>query len=59
MAHVPYKGTAPAYNDLIPGRVAVMIDGAAAALPRIQSGLVVPLGVTSAKRITILPEVPP
>ncbi len=58
MTHVPYKGTAPAYNDLIPGRVAVMIDGAAAALPRIQSGLVNPLGVTSAKRIAILPDVP-
>ncbi len=58
MTHVPYKGTAPAYNDLIPGRVAVMIDGAAAALPRIQSGLVTPLGVTSAKRIAILPDVP-
>ena len=58
MTHVPYKGTAPAYNDLIPGRVAVMIDGAAAALPRIQSGLVVALGVTSAKRIAILPDVP-
>jgi tripartite-type tricarboxylate transporter receptor subunit TctC len=58
MTHVPYKGTAPAYNDLIPGRVAVMIDGAAAVLPRIQSGLVVPLGVTSAKRIHILPDVP-
>ena len=58
MTHVPYKGTAPAYNDLIPGRVAVMIDGAAATLPRIQSGLVVPLGVTSAKRIAILPDVP-
>ncbi len=58
MTHVPYKGTAPAYNDLIPGRVAVMIDGAAAALPRIQTGLVTPLGVTSAKRIAILPDVP-
>lgn len=58
MTHVPYKGTAPAYNDLIPGRVAVMIDGAAATLPRIQSGLVVPLGVTSAQRIAILPDVP-
>lgn len=58
MTHIPYKGTAPAYNDLIPGRVAVMIDGAAATLPRIQSGLVVPLGVTSAKRIAILPDVP-
>lgn len=58
MIHVPYKGTAPAYNDLIPGRVAVMIDGAAAALPRIKSGQVVALGVTSAKRLGILPEVP-
>lgn len=58
MTHVPYKGTAPAYNDLIPGRVAVMIDGAAATLPRIQSGLVVPLGITSAQRIAILPDVP-
>jgi tripartite-type tricarboxylate transporter receptor subunit TctC len=58
MVHVPYKGTAPAYNDLIPGRVAVMIDGAAAALPRIKAGQVVALGVTSAKRIAILPDVP-
>ncbi|MEK7948339.1 tripartite tricarboxylate transporter substrate binding protein [Pigmentiphaga sp. YJ18] len=58
MAHVPYKGTAPAYNDLIPGRVAVMIDGVGAALPRIQSGQVRALGVTSPEPVDVLPGVP-
>jgi len=58
MAHVPYKGTAPAYNDLIPGRVAVMVDGVGAALPRIQSGQVRALGVTSPEPVDVLPGVP-
>jgi len=58
MIHVPYKGTAPAYNDLIPGRIAVMIDGAAAALPRIKAGQVTALGITTKQRIAILPDVP-
>jgi tripartite-type tricarboxylate transporter receptor subunit TctC len=58
MTHVPYKGTAPAYTDLIPGRVAVMIDGVGAALPRISSGQVRALGVTSPARVPVLPDVP-
>jgi len=58
LTHVPYKGTAPAYSDLIPGRVAVMVDGVGAALPRIQSGQVRALGVTSPQRVPVLPDVP-
>lgn len=58
LAHVPYRGTAPAYADLLPGRVLLMVDGIGAALPRIQAGQVRALGVTSAQRVEVLPEVP-
>jgi tripartite-type tricarboxylate transporter receptor subunit TctC len=58
ITHVPYKGTAPAYTDLIPGRVAVMVDGVGAALPRIKSGQVRALGVTSPTRVPVLADVP-
>jgi tripartite-type tricarboxylate transporter receptor subunit TctC len=58
MTHVPYKGTSGAMVDLLAGRISMSIDAPAAYLEYIRSGQVRPLGVTSLKRMAILPEVP-
>jgi tripartite-type tricarboxylate transporter receptor subunit TctC len=58
IVHVPYKGSAPAETDLMGGSVQMMFDTIASALPGIQSGLVRPLAVTTAKRSSALPNVP-
>jgi tripartite-type tricarboxylate transporter receptor subunit TctC len=58
LVHVPYKGTAPALNDLVGGQVDLMFCDIAAALPHIRSGKLRALGVGSAKRIAGLPDVP-
>jgi tripartite-type tricarboxylate transporter receptor subunit TctC len=57
MVHVPYRGAAPAMNDLIPGRVHLLFSGGAT-LDNARSGQVQVLGYTGAKRATIAPEVP-
>ncbi|MDP1692020.1 MAG: tripartite tricarboxylate transporter substrate binding protein [Burkholderiaceae bacterium] len=57
--HVPYKGTAPANQDLMGGHVSLQFDGVTAALPMLRSGRVVGLGVTSAKRVGAAPDLPP
>ncbi|MFO1310444.1 MAG: tripartite tricarboxylate transporter substrate binding protein [Burkholderiales bacterium] len=56
--HVPYKGTPPALNDLIGGRVQAMFDGVVTSLPQIKAGKVKPLAVASNTRSPLLPEVP-
>jgi tripartite-type tricarboxylate transporter receptor subunit TctC len=58
ITHIPYKGAGPALNDLVGGQVGVMFDILGSSLPHIQSGKLVPLAVTSAKRSTQLPNVP-
>jgi len=58
MVHIPYKGAAPAAADLLAGRVQLMFDNLASALPRIKSGQVRALAVTTTKRASALPEVP-
>lgn len=58
MLHVPYKGAAPAMVDLLGGRVDLMFDFLSPALPRIQANQLRALGVTSATRSPLLPEVP-
>ena len=57
MVHVPYRGAAPAMNDLIPGRVHLLFSGGAT-LDNARSGQVQVLGYTGAKRTPIAPEVP-
>ncbi|MGO4393388.1 tripartite tricarboxylate transporter substrate binding protein [Variovorax sp. M-6] len=56
LVHVPYKGSAPAHQDLLAGRVPIMFDNGV--LQHIKAGKVVALGVTSAKRVPWLPDVP-
>lgn len=56
--HVPYRGIAPAFNDLLGGQTQAMFPGLAAALPHIRSGRVKPLAVTGLQRHPSLPEVP-
>lgn len=58
MVHVPYQGLPPALIDLIAGQIAVMFPTIPVAMPHMTSGKVRPLGVTSAKRFALLPELP-
>ena len=50
MVHIPYRGVAPAFTDLIGGQTQAMFPGLAAAIPHIRSGRVRPLAVTGLKR---------
>ena len=58
MLHVPYKGAAPAINDLLGGQVNVYFDQVASSLPFIKSGKLVALAVTWNTRLDSLPNVP-
>lgn len=58
LTHVPYKGAGPALNDLIGGHVDMYFPGMPAAMPLLKSGLVKVLGVSSAKRSGIAPDMP-
>lgn len=58
LLHVPYKGSAPAVNDLLGGQIAVMFDNLPSALQHIKAGKLRALAVTSAKRSPELPDVP-
>jgi tripartite-type tricarboxylate transporter receptor subunit TctC len=57
--HVPYRGGAPALLDLQAGRIQAMFAAVQEALPSVQSGRSRALAVTSARRIALLPDVPP
>lgn len=56
--HVPYRGAAPAYTDVISGQVPVFFDNLASALGQIKGGSVRALAVTSKARSPLLPDVP-
>jgi len=56
--HVPYRGAAPAYTDVISGQVPVFFDNLASALGQIKGGNVRALAVTSKQRSPLLPDVP-
>ena len=58
MVHVPYKGAAPALADLLSGQIQTTFNPASVVLPHIKSGRVRGLGVTSAKRSQLAPELP-
>ncbi len=58
LTHVPYRGAAPAYTDVISGQVPVFFDNLSSALGQIQSGSVRALAVTGTERSPLLPNVP-
>ena len=58
VVHVPYRGTAPAVQDVIAGQVPMMVLDTAAGLPQIRSGKVRALAVLSPRRLPSLPDVP-
>jgi tripartite-type tricarboxylate transporter receptor subunit TctC len=58
LVHVPYKGVGPALQDLLGGRINLMVAQVPSALPHIQSGKLRALGVASAAPLGTLPEVP-
>jgi tripartite-type tricarboxylate transporter receptor subunit TctC len=56
--HVPYKGAGPMYVDLFGGRIELAFSVVASAIPHIKGGKIRALGVTGAKRVPQLPDVP-
>ena len=58
LTHIPYKGAAPALNDLIGGHVDLYFPGMPVVIPHLKSGLLKVLAVSSAKRSAIAPDVP-
>jgi len=58
LTHIPYKGSGPAMTDLIGGQIQLMFENVPTALPFINASKIRPLGVTSRKRASTLPNVP-
>ena len=58
MVHIPYRGIAPAFTDLIGGQTQAMFPGLAAAVPHIRSGRVRPLAVTGLARHPLFKDLP-
>ncbi len=58
MVHVPYKGTAPALNDLMGGSLQILTDTPSALMPHVRSGKIKALAVFSNKRVPGVTEVP-
>ena len=58
ITHVPYKGSAPALQDLLGGHVAIVFDNVVAVAPLIKAGKVRPLGVSTRERIRAFPDIP-
>ncbi len=58
LTHVPYKGASPALIDVIAGNTQLMVATVIASMGHIKSGRLKGIGVTSAKRATVLPNVP-
>jgi tripartite-type tricarboxylate transporter receptor subunit TctC len=58
MTHIPYRGGAPAINDLIPGRVDVTFDNMPSILSHVKAGTVRALAVTTRERVPIVPDLP-
>ena len=58
MVHVPYKGAAPAMQDLLAGRVQLMFDNLANSMQQVRAGKLKALAVTTAHRSTLVPDLP-
>ena len=59
MVHVPYKGGAPLYNDMLGGRIPLAFAILNSAMPYVKQGKMKVLGVTSLHRSEVYPEFPP
>jgi tripartite-type tricarboxylate transporter receptor subunit TctC len=58
MVHIPYKGAAPAMQDLLAGQVQMMFDNLANSLPQVRAGKLRALAVTTTQRSPAVPELP-
>lgn len=58
IVHVPYRGAAPAMNDLIAGHIPMMFDNMPGVLPQVRGGSVRAIAVAGATRAAALPDVP-
>ena len=58
IVHVPYKGAAPAMNDLLAGHIPMMFDNIPAVLPQVQGKLINAIAVAGSSRASKLPDVP-
>jgi tripartite-type tricarboxylate transporter receptor subunit TctC len=58
LTHIPYRGAAPAVNDLLAGQVQVTVGVVNQLMPHIRAGKLKALGVTSRKRLVQMPDVP-
>jgi tripartite-type tricarboxylate transporter receptor subunit TctC len=58
LTHAPYRGAAPALNDLLGGQVPILVSNVSALPMHIEAGRVRPLAVTGAQRSAVLPNVP-
>jgi tripartite-type tricarboxylate transporter receptor subunit TctC len=58
ITHIPYKGTGPLLNDVLAGQVPVTIASLVGLVPQIQAGKLRGLGVTSARRSAVMPDLP-
>jgi tripartite-type tricarboxylate transporter receptor subunit TctC len=58
MTHIPYRGGAPAINDLIPGRVDVIFDNMPSILQHAKGGQLRALAVTTKERVPVVPDIP-
>jgi len=58
IVHLPYRGAAPAMNDLIAGHIPMMFDNIPAVLPQVQAKAIRAIAIAGAKRASALPDVP-
>jgi tripartite-type tricarboxylate transporter receptor subunit TctC len=58
MVHVPYRGAAPAVQDLVAGHVHIMFDSVTLQMPHLTAGATRPLAVLTPERVSVLPNVP-
>src|SRR5579871_1179203 len=58
MTHIPYRGGAPAINDLIPGRVDTIFDNLPSIISHVRSGSVRGVAATTKERVAVLPDMP-
>jgi tripartite-type tricarboxylate transporter receptor subunit TctC len=58
VTHVPYRGAAPAVNDLIAGQIDGVVDNPPIVVAHIKAGTITPLAVAAKERLSVLPDVP-